>query len=64
MSWEKVQIIDVVVKKISGEWGNEGLSKDAVNILRTTNFTSNGEISFANVVKREIVWWWSKTTCR
>ncbi len=54
MSWEKVQIIDVVVKKISGEWGNEGLSKDAVNILRTTNFTSNGEISFANVVKREI----------
>jgi len=42
---------ELVEKTISGEWGDgEGF----VNVLRTTNFQNNGQLDFADVVKREI----------
>lgn len=44
-------IRDVIEKPISGEWGNDG---KGTKVLRTTNFTNTGEISFKNVVERDI----------
>jgi type I restriction enzyme S subunit len=47
----KVILKDIVEKPITGEWGNEG---NSVNVLRTTNFTNEGFINYAKVVKREV----------
>lgn len=47
----KVVLKEIIEKPISGEWGSEG---DAVNVLRTTNFTNEGYIDYSNVVKRSI----------
>ena len=47
----RVVLKDIVEKPITGEWGDEGTS---VNVLRTTNFTNEGFIDYAKVVKRDI----------
>ena len=46
---------DVFERQITGEWGNECLENETgTNILRTTNFTSDGVINYNNVVVRSI----------
>lgn len=50
----KVKIVDILEDKISGEWGEEPLNGEGVKVLRTTNFTNEGYVSFDSVVKRKI----------
>ena len=46
---------DVFERQITGEWGSECLENETgTNILRTTNFTSDGIINYNNVVVRSI----------
>lgn len=47
----KEKIINIIEKPISGEWGNDG---NRIKVLRTTNFTNDGEINYTNVVTRDI----------
>ena len=50
-----VRLGDVFERQITGEWGSECLeTKTGTNILRTTNFTSDGVINYNNVVVRSI----------
>jgi len=42
---------EVVLKPITGEWGNEG---NNVQILRTTNFTNEGRVNYLKVVERNV----------
>lgn len=42
---------DIILKPITGEWGDEG---DEVKVLRTTNFTNSGVLNISNVVSRNI----------
>ena len=51
----KVKLGDVFERQITGEWGNEcSENEPGAKVLRTTNFTSSGEIDFKNVVMRSI----------
>ncbi|OUJ69933.1 restriction endonuclease subunit S [Hymenobacter crusticola] len=50
---KKVTLADIFEKPISGEWGVEP-TEQAVNILRTTNFTNEGRLNLSNVVRRDI----------
>lgn len=50
----RVAIKDLIVDKISGEWGEEGDEDSGVKVIRTTNFTNKGVIDFSNVVYRNI----------
>ena len=50
----KYKLKDLVQKPISGEWGDEDLSDEGVRVLRTTNFTTTGEVDYTNVVTRLI----------
>lgn len=51
----KVRLWDVFERQITGEWGNEcSENEPGAKVLRTTNFTSSGEIDFKNVVMRSI----------
>ena len=52
--WKIVPIQEVIMKPISGEWGQEDNSGNGVKVLRTTNFTDNGIIDFTDVVTRQI----------
>jgi type I restriction enzyme S subunit len=45
------QVVDVIDKPISGEWG---AGVGAVRVLRTTNFKNSGELDFSNLVYRDI----------
>ncbi len=46
---------DVFERQITGEWGSECLENETgTNILRTTNFTSDGVINYNHVVVRSI----------
>jgi type I restriction enzyme, S subunit len=49
-----VRLIDLIEEKISGEWGTDPISTNAVYVIRTTNFTNNGSINYSEIVKREI----------
>ncbi|MGK0290823.1 MAG: type I restriction enzyme S subunit [bacterium] len=51
---ENIKISSLITDKISGEWGDDAVTKDAVNVIRTANFTNSGIISFDKVVKRSI----------
>lgn len=51
---EEKLIADVLDKRISGEWGKDPVESNAVKVLRTTNFTNQGVISYENVSKRAI----------
>lgn len=48
------RLIDITGKAISGEWGTDDLDGSGIPVLRTTNFTNTGEVSYANVVTRSI----------
>ena len=48
------KLIDITGKAISGEWGAEDEEGKGIPILRTTNFTNQGDVDFNNVVTRII----------
>lgn len=48
------KLIDLIEKPLSGEWGEEDVDGTGTFVLRTTNFTNVGIISFDNVVTRLI----------
>lgn len=48
------RLIDITGKAVSGEWGTDDLDGSGIPVLRTTNFTNTGEVSYANVVTRSI----------
>jgi type I restriction enzyme, S subunit len=50
----KVKIKEVLLAKISGEWGKEGSFENGVAVIRTANFTNKGEIDFSEVVYRDV----------
>lgn len=47
-------INELIVEKITGEWGDEPVKDEGVNVLRTTNFTNMGTIDYYKLVKREV----------
>lgn len=49
-----IRIRDLVTDIISGEWGGEPLANSGTKVIRTSNFTNNGEIDFNNLAIREI----------
>ena len=50
-----VKLGDIFKQQITGEWGTDCNSDElGINVLRTTNFTSNGDIDYSCVVKRNI----------
>jgi restriction endonuclease S subunit len=49
-----IKIKDLIIDKISGEWGEEIINGIGTNIIRTTNFTNLGTINFSNIVQRRI----------
>lgn len=51
MSREKVNLYEVIEKPISGEWGD---SDGEINILRSTNFTNDGNLDLTEVVQRNV----------
>ena len=51
---EYVKLRDVIIEKISGEWGTEGTADNGVKVLRTTNFTNIGKIDYTEIVYRII----------
>ncbi len=51
----KVRLGDVFNRQITGEWGSECIaSEKGIKVLRTTNFTFDGQIDFKDVVLRNI----------
>ena len=48
------RLIDITGKAVSGEWGTDDLDGSGIPVLRTTNFTNTGDVSYANVVTRSI----------
>lgn len=45
---------NLLVEKISGEWGSDPTPENSVKVLRTTNFTNYGQVSWEKVVERAI----------
>lgn len=52
--WSIVPVSSVVIKPLSGEWGQEDTDGTGVKVLRTTNFTDSGFIDYTEVVSRSI----------
>ena len=52
--WEQIPVSEVFYKPMSGEWGTEDIDGTGVKVLRTTNFTDEGYINYADVVTRLI----------
>lgn len=50
----KVKIADIIVDKISGEWGKESIGDQGTPVIRTTNFTNEGKIDYNNIAYRLI----------
>lgn len=48
------KIEDLLIDKISGEWGKEPSSNEAISVIRTANFLNNGKINYDNLAKRDI----------
>ena len=48
------KLIDITGKALSGEWGIDDKNGDGVPVLRTTNFTNEGEVNYEDVVTRTI----------
>ena len=49
------KLIEITGKALSGEWGNDDTEGTGIPVLRTTNFTNEGVVSFDNVVTRTIM---------
>ena len=52
---EKVKLHELIEKPLSGVWGDEDIDGNGIPVLRTTNFTNNGSLSYSDVVTRKIV---------
>ena len=52
--WSIVPVSSVVIKPLSGEWGQEDTDGTGGKVLRTTNFTDSGFIDYTEVVRRSI----------
>ena len=48
------KLLDITGKAISGEWGTDDVVGDGIPVLRTTNFTNNGEVDYSDVVTRNL----------
>lgn len=48
------KLIEITGKAISGEWGDDDLTGEGIPVLRTTNFTNEGLVNYANVVTRDL----------
>ena len=48
------KLFDITSKTISGEWGSNDDDKTGIPVIRTTNFTNEGNIDYSNVVTRKI----------
>lgn len=48
------KLIEITGKPISGEWGTDDLNGTGIPVLRTTNFTNEGNVDYSNVVLRQI----------
>ena len=48
------KLFDITGKTISGEWGSNDDDKTGIPVIRTTNFTNEGNIDYSNVVTRKI----------
>lgn len=48
------KLIEITGKALSGEWGMDDIDGTGIPVLRTTNFTNEGVINYANVVTRKI----------
>ena len=51
---ESAALSAVFEKPQSGEWGNDDIDGNGVPVLRTTNFTDDGYITYEDVVTRDI----------
>jgi type I restriction enzyme S subunit len=49
-----VTLRNILTNSFSGEWGDECKSDDGVLVLRTVNFTNEGNISYVKTVRRSI----------
>ncbi len=57
MENRKVQLAELIETPITGEWGNEIKDADnqnTVKVIRTTNFTNDGEIDYSDITLRDI----------
>ncbi|BFO68761.1 restriction endonuclease subunit S [Chryseobacterium sp. KCF3-3] len=50
----EIKIKDLITDKIPGEWGEEVIDGNGINVIRTANFTNLGNINFSNIVQRKI----------
>ena len=48
------KLLSIIGKALSGEWGKDDATGNGIPVLRTTNFTNEGSINFANIVTRII----------
>lgn len=48
------KLIEITGKALSGEWGADDVDGTGIPVLRTTNFTNEGIVNYANVVTRKI----------
>ena len=48
------KLFDIIGKAISGEWGSDDENNTGIPVIRTTNFTNEGNIDYSNVVTRNI----------
>lgn len=48
------KLYELIEKPISGEWGEEDTEGNGTPVLRTTNFTNEGNIKYENIVTRTI----------
>ncbi len=48
------KLFDITGKAISGEWGSDDENNTGIPVIRTTNFTNEGNIDYSNVVTRSI----------
>ncbi|WP_300123071.1 restriction endonuclease subunit S [Lactobacillus sp.] len=52
---DTTNLLNITGKAVSGEWGSEDPDGSGIPVLRTTNFTNEGEINYNDVVTRKIV---------
>lgn len=50
--WILLPVSKVISKPISGEWGKDDPSGSGIKVLRTTNFSDDGDIDYSDVVTR------------
>lgn len=50
----ELPIKELIIDKISGEWGEDAAFGEGVKVIRTANFTNLGIIDFTNLVYRNI----------